>query len=562
MKKSILRKIGVGLAVGALLMSTTGCGGNTKKDAKASSDELTIYTEAATYEGKLDGYVGKMFKEKVGVDINVVPNSVGGTSRFETRLTTGNLGDLIVFTSQDDFDKAIKSGAVEDISSKLKDLPNVNRFADAVERMKNNYDGKVYGIPTGVSLESEVTKGDPAQVPSLRYDYYKELGSPEIPDYWGYADVIEQMVAKHPTTENGDKFYGLSMFSEWDGKSVNQIRSIAKAQGWINLTDFLNVRADSTDTEDLLAENGSYLQGLKWANNFYQKGLLDPDSASQTWEDFLKKAEKGQSAMWIFGYMGDLNFNPVNKDLTAEGKGYKRVVNQTLKATDQKTNTFGDNWFWAVSANSKNKEKAYKFLDYLYSDEGSFTYENGPKGVIWDLNEDDEPYLTEIAQGNWEAKVPEEDGGGVVGDTFKKRVNGASMNPNATNPLYNSSSTYNTWKSYLLTSASELDKEWMADHGDVLNVKEYMMENDMVVPYSGVTIPPMKYSDEQQVVANQVGDVIKEMSWQMIYAKDDATFEQIEIEMIKKAKNLGYDDCLKAEKDYAKEYFEARDAVE
>ena len=72
----------------------------------------------------------------------------------------------------------------------------------------------------------------------------------------------------------------------------------------------------------------------------------------------------------------------------------------------------------------------------------------------------------------------------------------------------------------------------------------------------------MKYSDEQQVVANQVGDVIKEMSWQMIYAKDDATFEQIETEMIKKAKNLGYDDCLKAEKDYAKEYFEARDAVE
>ncbi|HFD1635923.1 TPA: extracellular solute-binding protein [Enterococcus faecium] len=562
MKKSILRKIGVGLAVGALLLSTTGCGGATKKDAKTSSDELTIYTEAATYEGKLDGYVGKMFKEKVGVDINVVPNSVGGTSRFETRLTTGNLGDLIVFTSQDDFDKAIKSGAVEDISSKLKDLPNVNRFADAVERMKNNYDGKVYGIPTGVSLESEVTKGDPAQVPSLRYDYYKELGSPEIPDYWGYADVIEQMVAKHPTTENGDKFYGLSMFSEWDGKSVNQIRSIAKAQGWINLTDFLNVRADSTDTEDLLAENGSYLQGLKWANNFYQKGLLDPDSASQTWEDFLKKAEKGQSAMWIFGYMGDLNFNPVNKDLTAEGKGYKRVVNQALKATDQKTNTFGDNWFWAVSANSENKEKAYKFLDYLYSDEGSFTYENGPKGVIWDLNEEDEPYLTEIAQGSWEAKVPEEDGGGVVSDTFKKRVNAAAMSPNATNPLYNSPSTYNTWKSYLLTSASELDKEWMADHGDVLNVKEYMMENDMVVPYSGVTIPPMKYSDEQQVVANQVGDVIKEMSWQMIYAKDDATFEQIETEMIKKAKNLGYDDCLKAEKDYAKEYFEARDAVE
>ena len=562
MKKNVWKKIGVGLATLTVLLSVTACGSNNEasdNEQEGTTDELTIYTQSATYEGKLGGYVGKNLKDKLEVDINVVPNNVGGTSRFETRLTTGNLGDLIIFTSQDDFDKAIKAGAIEELSESMENLPNVARFTDAVERMKKNYDGEIYGIPTKVALEKEITPNVPTEVPSLRYDYYKELGSPEISDYWAYADVIEQMVENHPETENGNKFYGLSMFSEWDGKSVNQVRSIARANGWITLTDFLNVSAEKEETEELLDEDGLYLKGLKWANDFYQKGLLHPDSASQTWEDFLKKAENGQSAIWIFGYMGDLNFNPVNKDLTAEGKGYKRIPNKMLKASDQLTSTFGDKWFWAVSSKSENKEKAYEFLDYMYSDEGSWTFENGPKGVIWDLDENGKPYLTELAQGSWEAKVPEEFGGGIVGDTFKKQVNAPTMDGGAINPLYNSSSIYNTWESYLKDTASTLDKEWTNDFDGALSMKEYMITNDLLANYNAVEIPPMKYSDEQQVVANQVGDVIKELSWQMIYAKDDATFESLKEEMINRAKNLGYDDCVEVEKEYVQEYFKARE---
>lgn len=560
--KSIWKKFGMGMIATALLFSATACGDkNDTASGNKRSNELTVYTQAATYEGTVNGYVGKHFKDKLGVELKVVPNSVGGTSRFETRLTTGNLGDIVIFTSEDDFEKAVKAGVIKDLSGDLDKMPNVARFTDAIDKMKKKNEDKVYGIPCEVALDKEVTPNDPVQVPSLRYDYYTELGSPEIKDYWDYATVIEQMVEKHPTTESGDKFYGLSMFSEWDGKNVNQIRSIARALGYNTLTDFLNVSATDETMEDILAEDSTYMQGLKWANAFNQKGLLDPDSASQTWEDFLKKAEKGQSAMWIFGYMGDLNFNPVNKELTAEGKGYKRIPNNSMQAVDQMTSTYGNNWYYAISSKAENQEKAMSFIDYMYSDEGAFTFENGPQGVLWDLDENQKPHLTEVAQGSWEAKVPEDQGGGVVSDTYKKLVNGPTMASGATNPQYNSPATYNTWESYLKDNASTLDKAWTEEFDGALNIKEYLVKNDMIASYPAVDLAPMKYSDEQQVVANQVGDTIKEMSWQMIYAKDDATFENLKADLIKKANSLGYAACVKAEKEYAQEYFAARKAA-
>ena len=560
MKNGVLKKIGFGLIASTVLLSIAACGNKEKESSKSASGdtELTIYTEPATFEGKIDGYVGKHFKEKLGVDIQVVPNNVGGTSRFETRLTTGNLGDIIVFSSEDDFDKANKAGVIEDLSDDMDKLDNVERFKDAISKMEEKNDGKIYGIPSEVSLKPEVTPTDPAHVPSLRYDYYKELGSPEIKDFWDYSKVIEEMVAKHPTTENGDKFYGISLFSEWDGKYVNLLRNPGRAQGWVSLTDFLDVSAEGEQVQDILSDDSNYMKSLKWVNDFNQKGLLDPDSASQTWEDYLKKAEKGQSAIWLFGYLGDLNFNPVNKDLTAQGKGYKRIPFTNMKAADPLTSTYGNNWYYAVSSNSKHKEKALEFLNYMYSDEGAWTFENGPQGVMWDLDDQDKPYLTEVAQGSWDAKIPEEQGGGVASDTYKKMVNGPTMAPGSTNPKYNSSSLYMTWDSYLKGNASTLDKEWTKDFDGALNVKQYLKENNMLANYKAVNLSPMKYSDEQQVVANQVGDVIKELSWQMIYAKDDATFNKIKGEMIEKAKNLGYDDCLKLEKEYAQKYFAAR----
>lgn len=549
------------LGSAAMLLPLAACGGNAGGNT-AGGTEVTIYTQAATYEGKLDGYSGKGFKDATGQDITVVPDSVGGTSRFQTRLTTGNLGDLVLFTSRTMLKDAIDAGAVEDLNEYKDKLPNVFRFKDGIARMESNDDGKVYGVPTGLQNDAKLSVGDPTSVPSMRYDYYKELGSPQVSDYWGYKDVAIAMAEAHPKTEKGDNFYALSLFGGWDGTSAGQIRSIATAMGWVtadgvNKYDWINLDPINKKTEDILADNSLYLQGLKWANDFYQAGQLDPDSATQTWDDYLKKGINGQSAMWVYGYIGNLNFNPENKDLTEQNKGYERIFNDELKVVEP-LSTIGasDGWYWGLSSNASNKEGALKVLDFLYSDEGSFMCEDGPEGVLWEMK-DGKPALTELGKKPWSTtEVPEEYGGGKIADTFKARVNGQGAAGYI--EKYNSTSVYNQWDSYLKDNASNLDKEWQADHNGALNAKAVMNENGMAEGFEVKNVEPMEWSDEDKVVSQSVGDVVKQYSWKMIYANSDSEFESLEKEMISKAKSLGYDKCVEFEEGFAQKFFDAK----
>lgn len=560
-RRGLLKLCG-GVAAGAVISpALSGCG-KSAASSGSSNAAVTIFTQAATYEGKLDGYVGKWFKDKIDTEISVVPNTVGGTSRFATRLSTGDLGDLIVFTGIQDFKQAYNANMLLDLSTKESELPNAFRFKDAVSRMKSAYNGKVVGIPSTLSLESVVTKNDPIQVPSMRYDYYTELGSPQIKDYWGYSDVAEKMVAAHPTTEKGDKFYGLSLFSQWDGANVGQMRIISQTMGWaatdgVNSYQFIDIDPINKRTQVLLDDGSIYMKALEWANGFYRKGLLDPDSATQTWDDYLKKATKGQSALWPYGYTGDLNFNPANPQLTAQGKGFKRISNDSMVATDQKTSPLGNAWTWAVSAKSKNTETALKLLNFLYSDEGGFGFEMGPEGVLWKRNSDGVPVLTDLGKQDWSVSIPTEYGGGKKSDTFKSRVNGPSLDQAWPNPTYKIPANYQVWTDYLTTNASALDKQWTKDHGGALNMKEVLVKNNQIAAFSAKNVPAVAFDDQLKVVANQVGGAIKQLSWKMIYAPDDATFNSLKSQMLSQAQGLGLGKCVDFEQKTAQTYFDA-----
>lgn len=568
MKEEMFRKICRLGGVGLLLLSIAGCSSKGSGSADEGPTSLSIYTESATYEGAVEGYSGKYLKDRLNVALNITPNMVGGTARFETKLATGDLGDLIIFTSVDDFNKAIEAGAVFDLKDELSKMPDVSRFHDAVSRVEKNFNG-LYGIPAVVSLKSEVTKTDPSTMPSMRFDYYQELGSPEVKEYWDYYDLAEKMVKAHTLTESGDKFYGLSLFSEWDGKSMLMAKQIAINYGYArsdgtNSYEFIMPHVTEDKVENILQEGSYYLKSLQWFNKFYQNGMLDEDSVTQTWQDYLAKANKGQSAIWPFGYMGDLNFNPNNTSLLAEGKGYKRIPFTSMKIADGKTSTIGNNWYWAVSSSSTHKDKAIEFLNFLYSDEGALVNNLGPEGIGWQLNDKGEPEATELSKSPAGTLIPEELGGGKIGDgmDFKTMFNGPTIDNNSVSPILNAPMNRVLWKSYLEDNATKLDKNWSAHYEGALSAKEYILKHNLLASYAPVDVPNFKYDDQLAVKRDQVGEVIKEMSWKMVYAKDDAAFASFQKELIQKAKNLGYDECVSFEEQGAQAWFAARKAAQ
>jgi putative aldouronate transport system substrate-binding protein len=57
------------------------------------------------------------------------------------------------------------------------------------------------------------------------------------------------------------------------------------------------------------------------------------------------------------------------------------------------------------------------------------------------------------------------------------------------------------------------------------------------MPLAKSLVKPM--SDEISSQAARIGDIVKENSWKMVFAKDDTEFESIYKDMVNKAEGLG-----------------------
>ena len=127
----------------------------------------------------------------------------------------------------------------------------------------------------------------------LRWDLYKELGYPEIKTLDDMVDVLGQMKEICPTDDNGKTTYGVSLFNDWDGNLVMFVKSTATAYYGYDEFGFGLYDPEEQVFHPALEENGPYLTCLKFYNNLYQKGLLDPDSQTQGYDGMQEDYQNG-----------------------------------------------------------------------------------------------------------------------------------------------------------------------------------------------------------------------------------------------------------------------------
>ena len=117
----------------------------------------------------------------------------------------------------------------------------------------------------------------------------------------------------------------------------------------------------------------------------------------------------------------------------------------------------------------------------------------------------------------------------------------STINPETGEPY-----DYTMWTSYLENNPNPVTKSWRDAMGE-LTVKDYVVKNNKVAvqpPYFSEQARTEEPSDIKQKKA-EVGKVIKEYSWKMMYAKDDNEFASLKEDMVSKAKGLGYDEVIK-----------------
>lgn len=513
---------------------------------------LNVYTQLANYSGEQIGWFAQVLKEKFNVVLNII-NEGDGT--FVTRMESGDLGDIVVFgNDSDQYIQAIEAGMLFDWEEDgliedygpyiLENMPN------ALEKNKKlSPDGKLYGYGFAVGTSTKDRQAFFYR-PDIRWDLYKELGYPEVNTLEDFVDVLDDMVKLQPTSDTGGKTYGVSLFPDWDGNMVMMVKSTAALYGWDEF-GFGLYDVENQVYEDALKEGGMYIRMLKFYNTLYQRGLLDPDSMTQTYSDMSEAYQTGAAFFNIFDWMGSGTYN------TPEHKESGKAM-MPLAANDQENlvyglNINGGNRVWTIGSKSAYPELCMAIINWLSTPEGKMITDYGPKGVTWDYDAEGKPYLTEIGETVMSDKETE-----LTGDYSGKFVDGESKINNetwaddATNLDTSNGDTYNYnfWENRLSRPVSEIEEDWRTFTG-ALDVNEYLENSDKMAISLGTSYSESPKSDELMTTWKQVAEAIKSYSWQAIYAKTDAEFDSIVEEMRAKAYDYGYEECVEFQENEA-----------
>lgn len=540
----------------------TGCGSKKNEVIK-----LNVYSQLANFSGKQIGWSADILKKKFNVELNIIPE---GDGVFETRMTSGNLGDIVVWSADNDkYPLAVKNNLLfgwEDDNVLDEYGPYIKKnMPDALKKNKeltktitNGASDKLYGFGANVALNSKDHESF-FYTWDTRWDLYKKLGYPKVKNLQDYHKMLKNMQKLCPSDDSGNKVYAVSLWPDWDDAMVMYVKAMATAYyGYDELALGLY---DPTNGKyhDALEENGPYLEMLKWFNDLYQDGLIDPDSMTQTYDEMIAKVQNGGTLFSIFNYSGSLGYN--TKEHTSAGKLMYCMKPEDASPIVYGMNTQGGDRVWSIGAKTEYPEKCMEIINYLSTPEGRMTMEYGPKGYTWDYDDQKHAYLTDVGMKCQNDKNTTM-GGGYKGSYHdgELQINNITWSLDASNPD-SDGETYNkeSWASYNATPSSDIEKDWR-DKTGCTTINEYMEKGKYTVA------PGTSFSKETQDTTlkttwNQVTTEIKNSSWKAIYAKSDKKFDSIVAGMKKSAKKYGYDKCVEWSRNQASRRKALEDAI-
>ncbi|GGG65076.1 sugar ABC transporter substrate-binding protein [Paenibacillus radicis (ex Gao et al. 2016)] len=327
--------------------------------------------------------------KEFNVDMKRTTLDVEPKEKLNLMLVSGDYPEVIAGLD----DSAISQWKAQ---NKIMDLaPLVDKYGPNIKKaLGDRYasyldeNGKLWGIPRGWGYLPI-----PDFTAHIRWDWYQEMGAPEIKTPEDYYNVLKQMVAKHPTNANGEKTYALS----W-----NADVKVNNAIGFWGLQDGYKEDADHNLTHWLNTEEGK--QAALFYNRFFLEGLMDPDAFVNKFEDWRTKFSNERIAGHIGPWWQSWNAgHEVWRTTDPNYKEDKRYVQVAFKAEGAEKaylspkDTHGWN-YTVLTDKAKSPEEIIKFLDFTMTPMGTRlmgwgipnitdSYWNFEEGGKWSFND-------------------------------------------------------------------------------------------------------------------------------------------------------------------------------
>ncbi|MEY8533528.1 extracellular solute-binding protein [Blautia pseudococcoides] len=553
----------------------SGCGASEDADGTASKESgsnekykefltVDVFDTLANYQGIQSGWFGKIVKDKFNMELNIIAPNVagGGDALFQTRSAAGNLGDLVIVGTQNGrLNDLVKAGLLMDMTDLLKNKAVMKEYEDAITQTKQltEQDG-IYAIPSEISDNSPESVEDgiePLVSPLVRWDAYKAAGCPEVKTLEDYIPAMKAMQEQVPESDSGKKTYAISMFKDWDDGLMVGAKNYASLYGYLE-SGFAMAKADGSDIQDVIADEGLYVRSLKFLFDANQEGLVDPESTTQNWDTLANKYRDGQVLTSHWSWQGKDCYNTAeNKEA---GKGFMPLMIDDMEcfaygcyAQGNTKNMIG------IGSKAEDPERMADFIDWLYSPEGMELYQAGPEGLTWEMK-DDKAVRTDFgnkALNGEKVSVPEEWGGGEYTDGVSalnfKALSVTNINPENKEPYSRA-----MWSSELEKNNTPLDLDWQEYTGGAKTTVEFLEMNDALSVSAGTSYSQPEEPSDITTLRNQCKEVIKDSSWKMVFAKDEAEFKSVLKNMQDTVKGLGYDQVLELDIQNAKDEAKAK----
>lgn len=354
----------------------TGC----KADSTAPTAEAPMQLVFFNMDGISDSWidpVAQKITEKTGIALKTLYPSRGSNEAIDLMLTDGEYPDLIF--AKGDANKLVEANALVDLEPLIEEYgPNIKMLYGAdYKRLRysaekphiyqlcsNTVNKEIYTTSGSAQLQWAVLKEHDYQIPYTLAEYEAQ---------------IKAYLAAHPETD-GKPTIGISLCCtdwRWYITLSNPSASIAEA-------------APDNGQWLIDGENVTYLHAgpnqkeyYTWLNRMYWEGVLDPEFATQTFDDYKQKIVSGR----VLGLLdADWNFAEAQKELLRTGKtehsyaGLPVTLHKDAVCPSLYNWGLSPGWGVGITTACQNPERAVRFLDWLCSEEGQVLIHWGIEG--------------------------------------------------------------------------------------------------------------------------------------------------------------------------------------
>ena len=323
---------------------------------------------------------------------------------YATGLSSGNLPDIVA--TKNNLATILENGVAFNADPYLEEyVPNLlkgdARLAyDVFKQLGYQGDG-FYFFPQKIGYNGIGYSDSPYNRGYIvRWDYYKELGYPPINNEDDYLNVLMQMHANHPYTEEGypTYLYGSMNFKGY----ATAFRSELSLDYWASYKYQNNIFTNEVFDGYTDVAHSMFWSTMKWYNRLYRTGMdigaFDLDMFTQTDAQYDAKCRRGQ-------YLGLINGQTslYNTQVKADPETLAGYASVPTAAANQYTNVYqllgnGSSFMWFISANSPHKEQALRLFNYMCDPFFLRDAIMGEQGVTWEYDASGAPRMTDYGR--------------------------------------------------------------------------------------------------------------------------------------------------------------------